>query len=175
MSIEPLLSVLSPPSAALEVPSDEEWRETQGRLTRLPSDYRDFLRIYGSGSVDNFIWIFNPSSGNENLNLCRQVADQLDVLHELKATGELVPFPLFPDAGGLLPFGVSDNGDVLLWKTKGDPCDWTVVVSEARCPNYEEYSQSMSDFLASVLAGKTVSAIFPDDFPSKHPRFAPMR
>lgn len=53
----------------------------------LPDDYKDFLREYGSGRVGQFLWIFNPFSKNENLNLERQVRLQAAVLRELGSYG----------------------------------------------------------------------------------------
>ena len=174
MSIERLINVLTPPSSPLEIPSEDEWRKFQLESTKLPGDYIEFIRKFGTGCIDDFIWIFNPSSKNEDLNLQNQIVKQLDALRGLGFGGEPIPFSLFPDRGGLLPFGVTDNGDVLFWKTKGDPSAWSIVIGESRSSNYEEYNLGISDFLAAILAAEIASAIFPTDFPSNYPKFIPI-
>lgn len=39
----------------------------------LPLDYKKFINKYGTGSINDFIWILNPFSENENLNLIKKV------------------------------------------------------------------------------------------------------
>lgn len=38
----------------------------------LPLDYKKFINKYGTGSINDFIWILNPFSENENLNLIKK-------------------------------------------------------------------------------------------------------
>ena len=65
---------------------------------------------------------------------------------------EMVPFPLYFEPGGLFPWGVTANGEDLLWKTAGDPDRWTVVAIGRSCGT-EAFDLSMSRFLAAVLRG----------------------
>jgi hypothetical protein len=82
---------------------------------------------------------------------------------------------LYPEIAGLLPFGITDNGDVLFWKTMGTPENWSVVVGNSRSPEYQEFQISMTSFIASVLNGTKRVAAFPEDFPNSSPSFKPYR
>jgi len=164
-----LKNILPTPLETTEQPSEAEWAECEAKLTRLPPDYKSFLEDYGTGCIDGFIWIFNPSSQNPNLNLLVQVKRQLSALDELiQQKTESKIYPLYPEIAGLLPFGITDNGDVLFWKTMGTP-------GNSRSPEYQEFQISMTSFIASVLNGTKRVAAFPEDFPNSSPSFKPYR
>ena len=74
---------------------------------------------------------------------------------------EEVPYPLYPDPGGLFPWAVSDNGDVLYWLTRGSPDEWEIVVNESRGPQFEGFKEPMTYFLAKLISGEIVSEILP--------------
>src|SRR5262249_20868698 len=113
-----LVSLLPPPPAPAEVPSPHDWNAIERTLVELPADYKSFMDSYGSGTIDEFITIFNPIASNKNLNLLHQCNVQLGVLRELEASGsEHIPYRLFPEREGILPFGATDNGDILYWIT----------------------------------------------------------
>jgi hypothetical protein len=174
--MQKLKSILRPPSAPVEVPSDTILTECEAKLGRLPDDYKNLLEIYGTGCIDKFIWIFNPAAKNPHLNLLSQIEKQITALRELNATGlEKVTYPMFPEPRGLLPFGITDNGDVLGWITRGKIQNWTVIVAEARSPRYVEADMEMTDFLALVLVGEIKVPFFPEDFPSANPGFEIVR
>ncbi|MHA6823015.1 SMI1/KNR4 family protein [Ralstonia pseudosolanacearum] len=172
MAIDYLKALVSPPINALETTGPGGWGSVEGRLgTALPEDYKEFIEAYGSGQLGGFIWIFNPFSSNDNLNLEKQATLQAAVLNELRSYGEVVPYESFPSHGGILPFGITDNGDVLYWKTGGNPRDWPVLVNEARSPEWEVFSHSAARFLAGIFAGSVVCKLFPKKFPGPVPRF----
>jgi SMI1-KNR4 cell-wall len=176
MSIERLLAILTPPPAPAETPPREGWHEVESRIgTALPGDYKAFVERYGTGSIDSFLWIFNPFSRNEHVNLIAQVQTQLDALRALRDEfGEDLPYSLYPDDGGLLPFAATDNGDVLHWKTEGTPDEWTVVVNDSRAPEYEEFRSGLTDFLSNLLTRAEACRIFPSGFPQENVTFKPV-
>ncbi|SFH72223.1 hypothetical protein SAMN04515618_102128 [Collimonas sp. OK307] len=174
MTIKELTAVLQPPEVPIEAPSSGGWSEVERRLkTALPQDYKDYVEIFGSGAVSNFLWILNPFSVNPNLNLEQQLKTQTDVLGDLRNYGEDVPYRCFPQAGGIFPFALSDNGDVLYWLTNGLPAEWTVVVNEARGPEWQHFDLPMTDFVTGVLTKKFSCHIFPSNFPGQFPNFSP--
>jgi hypothetical protein len=176
MSIDYLKAVIPPPIAVFEASGTSGWASVEGSMgTRLPEDYKKFIDTYGSGQLGGFVWIFNPFSSNNNLNLERQAILQATVLKELRSYGEVVPYESFPSHGGILPFGITDNGDVLYWKTGANPSDWPVLVNEGRSPEWEAFSHSATRFLAGVLSGRVVCRSFPKSFPGSAPRFEVMR
>jgi hypothetical protein len=165
MALNLLLTVLSPPDKPVEVPSTEAWKTIEKELCPLPADYKAFVNQFGTGTIDRFIWILNPASKNPYLNFS-QIKPILDGLRELKKSGEACPYPLFPEEGGLLPFGKSDNGDVLYWLTIGEPERWLIVVNAARDASYEKFPCDMTSFLEGILTRRYRCSVFPQTFPS---------
>src|SRR5262245_22983500 len=107
-----------------------DWKAVEQHLgLPLPVDYKRFVEQYGSGPVDDFVFILHPSTTNENLNLLRQSAVRLGALRALRDSGaEDVPYQPEARPGGLLPWGFTDNGDVGYWHIRSrDPQSWTVV------------------------------------------------
>jgi len=74
VSVIDLAKLISPPSSPNEAPQQNEWPQIETQLgTSLPADYKDLISLYGTGKIDNFFGIFNPSSQNENINLATQL------------------------------------------------------------------------------------------------------
>ncbi|GGC88842.1 SMI1/KNR4 family protein [Chelatococcus reniformis] len=173
MAFADIETVMPPPTAAIEA-APADWLRVETELgTALPSDYKAYIEAYGSGRIADFIWIFNPFTKRENINLLTQVPRQINVLRELADGGAPQPFPLFPAPAGLLPVGMTDNGDVILWLTVGSPDEWTVVINDSRSPEYAAHRRDLTGFLAGVLTGQEPCPIFPDSFPHSAVAFAP--
>ncbi len=173
MSIENLRRVLQPPRSAIETGSSDAWSQVEEQLElRLPDDYKSYIRTYGTGCIGEFVWPLNPFSRNPNLNFLRAADEILSAMRSLRDGGyEDIPFPLYPERGGLLPWGFTDNGDNLYWVTRGDSNEWPVVLNASRQPAYEYYDCSMTEFLAKVLQGELESHIMPSDLAESEPLF----
>lgn len=156
--ISELREVLLPPETVREAgASVREWNDVFAAIgTRLPEDYVQFINSYGTGSVCGFFWVYNPFSGNKNLNLLSSWTGTLSAMASLRADPtfghEMVPFPLYFEPGGLLPWGRTINGEDLFWKTAGDPDRWTIIVIGRSC-GVEAFESSMSRFLSGVIRG----------------------
>lgn len=160
-----LMRILPPPVTSVEAVSEQEWQSVEKVLgMELPDDYKAFISRYGAGAIDGFLWVLSPFAANRNLNLFDEGKAKLDALKRLRY--ESVPYPLYPDANGIIPWGVTDNGDVLYWICNGTPSHWTIVVNESRGPLWREYELSMSEFLEKLVSRDLVVDVFPDDFPS---------
>lgn len=166
--ITDLMEVMPPPNEPIAAAGD--WTSAEKDLgTALPDDYKVFIERYGSGLSAEFINVLNPFDKRDTMNLKKRGDEQyhhpLDQdgvnLGELKANG----FSAFPEAGGLLPFAITDNGDVISWKTEGEPNQWTVVVQGARTYKFDAFGIGMVGFLLEVLSEPGVCSVFPDDFP----------
>ncbi|MCP4247707.1 MAG: SMI1/KNR4 family protein [bacterium] len=168
MLIEHLTKIFPPPKLPLETGSDQDWAPTEQAIgANLPDDFKAFTNLYGTGYINEFLWIRNPFAKLPALNLLERCREQLDALRILKADcGDAeVPYPVYPDPGGLFPWAGTDNGDVLYWSTLGNPSQWTIVINEARGPIWEEYDCSMVAFLLRLLTGQVSSEVLPDGFP----------
>ncbi len=166
------LTALVQPTRALTEQLD--WTNIEHQLGhRLPQDYKRIVEAYGPGAFDGFIWVLQPSGANQNLDLRRQRDVQLAGLRELQAGGEEVPFGLEIGNEELVPWAITDNGDVCYWvrSSSQDPDDWIVTVNEARGPRWTTFALSASEFLVVVLSGNLTVDLFPHDFPSDSPAF----
>lgn len=177
MSIDALTAVLPPPPAPVEVSGAGGWAKAEAELgAALPADYKAFIERYGTGLVAGFIRPFNPFAASPHRHLKTQVDTQLDALGQLKAKWpDEVPFPLFPEEGGLVPWGRTDNGDILHWKTVGPPDGWPVVVTASRDSRFQEFAETMTAFLAGILMKELTCSVFPDDFPPDALTFVPAK
>lgn len=133
MTIKRLIQALPPPSEPLE-PFTDPWEPVETYLgTRLPQDYKDFARLYGRGRVAGLLYVNLPGSPDQGGSL----EGELDLAREMVNYGVPVPYPAWPDTGGL-------------------PDDWKVVfwdrgASENEC--FEEFDCGMAEFLAGLADG----------------------
>ena len=169
-----LAKILPPPLEPQETGTADLWPQVETELQLpMPPDYRDFVGRYGTGCIDDFLWVDTPFTRLRGLQLRLRSASQLEAFRVLKETAspDMVPYPVFPERGGVFPWGGTDNGDVLCWLTTGPPSDWTVAINESRGPMWEEYDCSMVEFLVKLLSREIRSDLLPEGFPSASPQF----
>ena len=159
MGINYLSNVVKVPRTPSVGYSTDQWLQVEKVLgTNLPEDYKLFVATYGAGYLGEFIWVYSPFAKNPNLNLSIQVKRVIDTMRVLQQDYEIErQYPLFPHPNGLLPWGKTDNGDVLFWLTIELPENWEVVINESRSPVYEHYRDNMSGFLYKILIRKITS------------------
>lgn len=141
--------------------------------TALPQDYKDFIRLYGNGYFMQFLGISLPRSRNSNVLLRSAIYWARRAAVDGGFPPEGLPYPFWPDRGGLLAFGSTDNGDTLLWLTEGEPEDWKVVVWDRGLGEFEVFDCGLTDFLASLATGAIRPKAFPDNLLPCEQLFAP--
>jgi hypothetical protein len=164
------LRAIAPPPARTPPPPD-----LAAAPLELPSDYAELARDYGPGGFGSFLWLLVPGAANENFDLVVQTRRQLQALREVRDDGEPVPYEPEPIPGGLIPWAITDNGDVGYWAI-GDPDDpggWTVVFNEGRGPDWHAYDGGAVAFLVDWLKGRERPTVFPDDVPYEPETFEP--
>ncbi|MDC9616144.1 SMI1/KNR4 family protein [Xenorhabdus khoisanae] len=173
MSIERLKNILPLPVHPNENGEGEKWLLIDEQHV-FPKDYIDFITQYGTGRIADFITIFNPFSADDDLNFFKQKEWIIEDFQSLvESDPDYYPFILYPDTNGLLPVGVTDNGDYIFWIVSSDDSDsWNIAVIAARAPEVEYRQESFTDFLAGVLSRKIQCMSFPDSFPSKSIEFS---
>lgn len=172
MTIKSIKDLMPPPTLAVDPPDMEAWMKAERLLdVCFPDDYKEFVSAYGSGRINGFLWVLNPASRNENIELLQQIEVRLDALRQLKSDGEQLPFDLFPSMNGILPVAVTDNGDVLFLRMQPNCNKWSVVINEARSPECEEFDLSWSDFIVALISNKIKSNIIPMSVFSVAPYF----
>lgn len=171
MTIDSLIKLLPPPGVPSET-SDASWMIIEITVgTPLPSDYKEFIGRYGTGRINEFIWIFNPFTKRSNVELLTQQRRQIEIRQQLEREyGESCPFPLHPSVGGLLPCGGTDNGDTIFWLTHGAPSSWSIVVNESRGGRYLTFDVNLIEFIVNVLTKNGFCSLFPSGV-LKYPPF----
>jgi hypothetical protein len=175
--LDRLLQLLPPPADPVEPARPEGWAAVEAALgTELPGDFKAFTQRYGSGTVDDFLYLFNPFAQGQDGNL---LVEKDRVLAAYRQTRVRFPdrlaLPPFPEPGGVLPLGRTDNGDELYWVTDGDPDGWPVALVESRAALQELHQVPVTGFLAALAANQLASRILPEDVlgRSSH-RFTPL-
>jgi hypothetical protein len=165
MTLERLRAIVPPPDAPVETGSEDGWPKVEAALgTALPDDYKRLTALYGSGKFDDFLWLFNPFTPGEDGNLLEERDAVLAAYAETRARfPERLPWPPFPEPGGVLPLGRSDNGDELYWVTGAAPDDWPLALVEARAASHELHRTTVTGFLAALADGTLRSRILPPE------------
>ena len=163
---ERLKSLLTIPDNAINTGDTMQWIETEKKLgIKLPNDYKEFIDTYGTGIIANFLIVFSPFSTNENMNLFSQLNMYRDSYLILKESyPKDFTYEIFPNERGLLPWGMSENGDVLSWTVSQNSQDWKIII-DGRSGDFFEYNGLITKFLYSILTKNLVSPVFPEDFP----------
>ena len=161
--LDRLLQLLPPPAHPVEPARPDGWAAVERALgTGLPGDFKAFTERYGSGTVDDFLYLFNPFAAGQDGNLLAEKDRVLEGYRQTRARfPERLPLPPFPDPGGVLPLGRTDNGDELYWVTQGDPDGWPVALLEARTALQELHAMPVTGLLAALAANQLPSRILP--------------
>ena len=174
MTTEHILKLVARPVAPHEVPSESSLHSLESDLgIDLPHDYRDFIRVYGTGCIDGFLWVYNPASANPNLNLATRTEKNTALLKNLWEMGAPLPGEFAPSSEHVVSWGGTDNGDILVWDTSRVPYD--VLVVTPREARVERFQCGTIEFLVRVLSRRIVVSRFPADFPSRRPTFVSWR
>jgi hypothetical protein len=157
MSIAELKKLVPPPAKPFEVGTLAQWRKLEERLgVKLPRDYREFVFAYGSGLFAGLYRVYNPFAASPYLALLPSVERVCGIEREGKShSGEkYFPSPIYPEPGGLLPWGNDENGNDYYWRTEGPPTRWIVVQNNNRGEGLRVQPYSMTGFLVGILRRK---------------------
>lgn len=155
-----------PPEKPWEAGSPEAWREVQ-RLLRLtlPSDYVALISAYGAGMwYGGELVVCNPFTAEFGRNLVKQCGsnegDDWSALEaermmasELQAQGQTYPFPIYPAAGGIIPWAYTGNGGRIFWLSKGAPDEWPTIYFPDRSDEFRFLELSASQIIRGLLDG----------------------
>lgn len=153
-----LKRLLKPPKAPRFVGTPEAWTALEKQLgLTFPEDYGQFVATYGDGAIGSadFADVFRiatPFSAREGNNFEKVMKARLELYREERHRAPAAtPGPPWPEAGGLLPFGSTSNGDVLYWRTRGAPAAWTVVIQERGGDMFFDSGCNLATFLSRAI------------------------
>jgi len=160
--LEKLTTILKTPKRTYNIGNNHEWEEYQKKYNcEFPSEYKKFINAYGTGCISDFLWILTPFESNEEINIFHRAEIMYASYNYMK---DLFPgeynYSIYPEEGGLLPWGYTDNGDELYFKLTNE----TVVVFGARYSDFYEYDMGMVEFLYKLFMKKIKCNAFPVSF-----------
>ena len=163
MDMNRLKQVQPPPLDPIDNQGDwENVSDLGDGLVGFPTDYKKLIERYGTFGFGDFIWVLNPFAKNPNIELANQMRVQRDALATLaRDYGESIPHPI----GSLVPWFITDNGDVGYWIATGDCETWRTVVNAAREPQWFDAHGTSVRFLCDVMSRTITVPFFPEDFP----------
>lgn len=173
MYINQLKSIMKSKTQQMNISDSNKWNAIEKQMrTKLPSDYKEFINEYGTGSINEFMWILTPFDEDEYVNLITR-GDKISKAYiESKIKNpQYFKHEVFPNKGGILPWGYTENGDELYWLTVENSDEWHIIVYESRSSDYYEYSMGMVEFIYKLVSGKIICPAFPDDFPGEDYEF----
>lgn len=131
-----------------------DWGRAEADLgTPLPLDYKEYVYWFGPGNFEEYLYICIPGVENSVTELGSRLKEEgkLNDLRKKTDPRYLRPYPLFPAAGGWLPWGFTIDGDALCWITSsGDPNAWTVAAS-SRADDLAYFNGGFSQCLHSYI------------------------
>jgi hypothetical protein len=117
--------------------SDARWKTIEASLgLRLPGSYKKLIDLYGASRWRDFLQVLSPfddAAGLVQIGMQELEADRIT----RSSFKHYYPFPLFPEPNGLLPWAITDNGDVFYFITAHKPDDWPTLIKGPRAPEFE--------------------------------------
>lgn len=162
---ELLKDILAIPKNIYNINNYKEWSKFEEKLgIVLPNDYKYFITTYGTVSINNFIWFLTPFSKDENINYLKKMNIMLQSYSiSKKIFPEYFIHNIYPEKDGILPWGYTENGDELYWKTS-EKDNWEIVIYESRSSNFCIYKMEFTEFIYKLITKEIVCEAFPDDF-----------
>jgi len=180
MPLQQLINVCAPPARPYNVPSAAQWSALEASIggRTFPSDYRAFLDRFGSGCFGSdedggffdLIFLLSPAPlpaehGQNAVPLMTDLTGTLDAIRS--KWPERVPYPVWPEPGGLLYVGGSTTQDGIYWKTTGEPEAWTCAIGDYACDNWFDWDGDLTSLLAAIVTRRVPDWILegPTRFP----------
>jgi hypothetical protein len=171
--LDALYSVSPPPPDARTVAwGDPCWPELFKRLgTRLPEDFVQFQTTYGYGCFASrthprsmSVAVIGSITNFEFQSRSAELLTDMRLMKEKRPKS--IPFPIYCEPGGLLPWGRISNGTILCWAVRGGLVDdWAVVAVRPTTKQAERYEMGFARFLAGLLSGQLAPAWAPKGLP----------
>ena len=149
MPVKDLIDLVHIKGSTIECPSEMDWSTLESRGLKFPSEYKAYLRAFGTGVLADFFIVWNPFSKIDAANWFSGSEQGLKAFLEC-----------YPEYTDLLPFGHTANGDTLFWKVGEDVEQWTVAVARAAPVLYT--NAALSDFLMTALTSHLYEKKLPD-------------
>jgi hypothetical protein len=143
-----------------------EWDVVEASLggLTLPRDYKAFVETFPRYEIGGRITVIRPGDVDSlRTEYLGYYAYRLEDMRGWRAKGQgRFPYPIFPEPGGVLPWGESNQGQLYFRLTGGaDPDSWPVVWTDHYDEERQQFPGTMCEFLLNVAAGETPAAPSP--------------
>lgn len=150
MTIGALIKAISPPVVP-SAPFEGPWEPLEHQLgTTLPEDYKALVRLYGHATYLDAIIVHVPRSRIRHACFETCIRDICDPIRELAE----LPYPLWPEAGGLLPVAHTEFGDLIFWIVDGPPSTWRIFLCDRDIVDFQIFDGDLTGFLAGMASGE---------------------
>jgi hypothetical protein len=151
------LQILVPP------PSDPKntkgnWSSIEAEMGLVfPDDYKQFIELYGTGTLCSLIEIGSPFLLGETYRMSVREAwiIRTGVYHQHDQFLESPsPYSYYPEIPGLLPCATDSSGDIIGWLTNVDPELWYLVYRNRENGYFELPEMGFVEFFVAALRGE---------------------
>jgi hypothetical protein len=166
-SLEELKALIPPPSTVVAPP----WGEALDKIGfEFPEDYREFVDTYGAGTFEppRYVGLEVYAPHVNALDLRGRPGFEGFVAHHLdqvrpyftgpgaeEVTRNSEPIPLYPEPGGLLSWGRTEESDQFFWLTEdANPDRWPVVGWSRHDASTFVFDGGMVEFLLALFTGR---------------------
>ncbi|MFE0021010.1 SMI1/KNR4 family protein [Amycolatopsis sp. NPDC059021] len=150
-----------------------DWEAVERELgTPLPADYKELLTRFPAGAFRGSIEVENPGQSAEELATVKRTNEQLLEIFADPDTGYLtrVSYRLFPEPGGLYPWGNNGAGGTFWWITdSADPDTWRIAYNDR--DDWHEHPGPMSKIIHELLVSTGTDNILQWDMAGKPVEF----
>lgn len=149
-NIRKLMDLMPPHEGAGDAIDWHRTREVWG--CDFPSDFRDFMTVYGSGTIEDGLAISRQNEGAPGDGPYDVwFVPSPDWLEDVSA-----PYPAWPTEGSLICWGEDANQNLMCWSTRGsDPDKWPVAVWDSGGLDGEafiEFDCGMAELLLRIFS-----------------------
>jgi len=158
------------------------WEEVEQVFDlEFPADYKQWCAEYPSLVIDEYLTVQNLLEASaardqdlaiEMSGLLRECTRAVNGGFRHRANDEVITddaerLTFFPEPCGVLVVGVSDNNELLCWRTTPTSTAWTIVATDNKYWNWWDSGSGFSAALAGILSGRTICPEFAEDFPDR--------
>ncbi|WP_171110470.1 MULTISPECIES: SMI1/KNR4 family protein [Streptomyces] len=123
----------------------------------LPQEVKGVCSLYGDVMISDFIFVFGPEC---------MVEKSLWMSEFVREGHPAIPKAVLPDAGGMLHWGHSIEGDQFFLEDQGGG-KWIVSAFRRNWGDWYESDESIADWLVGVFAGRLAVDWMPE-WPTSH-------
>lgn len=179
-NIAKLRSIARPPSNPKGPGTPAQWSQLETELhLNFPQDFKELVSTYGAGNFTNFFGVEAPFYSSPRYGPYRDwIRLMFDGVKLAKSSypEEAVPLPVYPENGGLFPWGYTHNGGAMWWLTEGESAHWPIIcLDDGNTKDFDRFDLPVVEFIEKWLTDQIlVPTLTPPDFyPLRQPVFSP--